>query len=256
MPKTVDYPRTSLKKAVECSDKVATTNGGITMPGIATLLESKAEKGSSGALRDQCTAAAKFGLIRQDKGKYFPTDLGLRVANAYSDEEKKELLRQAFLHMPVYDKVARKLNGSEVPSHLGRFLIRECGVPTKIASRLANFFVKEGRNIGIIDENGRIVAPTSESEEEVGETGESENDASVSGEGFPEPPPANEHPPAVQNPRGAVDSDGIRIRIWGAGRNHELPLDEEDDLVVVEAILRKVHKALQEKRRTEADSEE
>ena len=247
MPQSTNYPNTSLKKAIEFSDKVASTKGGTTLPGVAALLGSKSEGGKSGALGNQCSAAVKFGLVRRQQGRIFVTELGGKIAAAYSPEEKKHLARQAFLNLPVYDRVVQQLGGTQAPeaSHLTKWLFRECDVPMEVAPRIANFFIKEGRKIGIIDESGQIIPPSATKETRDETQSAEDNEANLENEGGAKLL-GNESSASPDKPEqpAAPDSGGFRVRIWNEAQNLEWPLKSKVDFAIVEAVLGDIKEAL------------
>jgi hypothetical protein len=227
MPKQIDYPRDSLSKSLQLADAVDELGGSCTADMCAASMNRAA---SSGAFLALISATGKYGLIDSAKGKLTTTERYKTYKHAYSDEEKQGLLRDAFLDIPVFSQLLERFHGKRVPEEiLSKLLIREFDVSERDASRVASFFLDGLTVIGSANGSGPQ-EPASNDQKSASETLLSTHTAAP-----------------VLVPRSATGQlDGYVVNIAGPGFHHEIRIAEPEDLLIVEAILNKVRRKLDE----------
>jgi hypothetical protein len=169
MPRVVDYPRASLKMALELAKAVDSLGGSCS----TQLVAEKMGKKVGGAFSAVVGAASKYGLVDSKSQRLTVTALYKRHKLAYSDAEEQLCLREALLSAPLFKAIYDRFLGKVLPlSHFDRLLVREFEVPEDLASRTATYFLDGAKISGLLDssgllgENAREEAPPTEIEEE------------------------------------------------------------------------------------------
>jgi hypothetical protein len=226
MPKLVDYPRASLKSALELAEAVDSLGGNSSVDMAATKLEKKV----SGAFNAQISAANKYGLVESKSQKLSVTQLFRDYKLAYDDEERSERLRDAMLNVPLFKDICSRFAGKELPlSHFEKLLIREFSVPDDWGSRIGSYFIEGGKASGLLDESNRVVGATSslgpsESLAEQDEAGSVANPTTKLSE-TPSQPSS-----VATNPVHSLPVDGkYRVQITGPSMNSVIEIHEADD---------------------------
>jgi hypothetical protein len=227
MPKQLDYPKDSLSKSLQLADAVDELGGSCTVDMCAASMNRAA---GSGAFQSLVGAAGKYGLVESSKGRITTTDRYRTFKHAYSDEEKQEMLRAAFLDIPVFSQLLERFHGKQVPEGiLSKLLIREFEVSERDASRVASFF---------LDGLSMIGAPNGDTTQHPLTNNGS---ATIEDTLQVEPAPMFEKLVPVSE-----SHEFYVITIAGPGLRHEIKLQEPEDLLIVDAILKKVRKRLEE----------
>lgn len=237
MPKIVDYPRASLRAALDLAKAVDSLGG-------TTSVEMAAEKMGkkvSGAFNALVGAAVKYNLVESRSGKVSTTSLYRDYKLAYDEEEERQKLRVALLSAPLFGSLYQRFAGRELPvSHLDRLLARELGVPEDIASRVAGYFQEGAQSVGLIGPDNRLLPSTTSDAEITQEGAEADPDASE---------PGSAAPPTLAAAAGKPANDTYSIRVSGPGMNSVIEVRESEDLLIVQAMLKKVERALAEKQK-------
>ena len=168
------------------------------------------------------------------------TALFREIKLAYTETEKAEKIRAAFLSVPVFRDVYQRFAGKELPTtHFEKLLIREFGIPEDWGSRIASYFLDGAKAAGLWGDGNRLidVAKPNESTNVV----EDENSFSLSAA----PELKREVTSFIQN---EMENGGRNyvVRITGPSLNSSIEINEIDDLEIVNVMLRKVAKALAE----------
>lgn len=234
MPKLIDYPRTSLNTAIEISDATYAMGGSCT----AATCAAKLGKQMSGAFRAAIGSAVKFGLVTSKGGKLAVTDRYKAIKLAYNDEERRSQVVAAFLTPGLYATIAGRFAGIELPTAiLDKVLMKEMGVDPKSAAEIAQRFIGGVKSLGLL-ENGVLVtgsqAQASGDDMENGATDEAVR-ASKEAEG---------EVIGTETSVGAMDGTEFIVHITGPGMNSKLILREEEDMEIVNAMLKKVQRRL------------
>ena len=227
MPKTVDYPSASLSNAVEIASAVYDLGG---KSSIHTCAD-KLGKSVSGAFKALVSAADKFELIHNQRGELTCTELFNKYKHAYSEKEEKDLLQKAFLSSGVFASLYDRFRGRKVPADiLDRMLVREFEVPPRLASRISGYFVKGAREVGLLDEDDQLL--DNESEQKSKSVQRDEPDTPM-------------HEQEIDKIEADADipctnPDVYSVRFAGPGINTTIEITEDCDLLIVNAVLKKI----------------
>jgi hypothetical protein len=243
MPRIVDYPRDSIARSLKLSTVVDDLGGEATEASAADHLGVKV----TGAFRALIGAAVKYGLVSISRGR-IKTEPGFQNYKlAYNDTEKLGAIRKAFLTPPLFASLAQRLEGKEIPAHLERLLIREHDVPENQAERVASFFREGAKDAGLIGTSGIIVNTNVTITPGAGalRTEGSAPSIRVGNAAITEEPDVLE---AVMTADAAtVSSSGYNVRITGPGMDSRISIKEEEDIDIVEVMLKKVRRLIKEK---------
>jgi hypothetical protein len=228
MGKKLEYPLASFKKSLEIADAVDSLGGSCTIESCADKLN---RQPSSGGYKITVSTASKFGLIEIKRGVLSINDLYKQAKLAYSDEERKGLLRKAFFRPEVFSALYQRFQGLELPGHLDKLMVRELGVEENVSGRVAGYFIDGLKEFGLIGQDGKVVRgesisvpidqPLTESAEQ-SKKDEVQKSISVN----------------------VINNNVYVVHITGPGLNQALEINEEEDLVIVNAVLNKIKKAL------------
>ncbi|WP_373388901.1 hypothetical protein [Pseudomonas alcaligenes] len=249
MAKIIDYPRSSLQTCIQLA-KAVDSFGGKCSPELAA---DKLGMKVSGNFNAIIASAAKFGLIDNKKGQLEVTGLYRQHKLAYSHEEANAALTQAFLSPPLFQKLYDRFKGLELPlGHFEKVLIREFSVPEPLGSRTVKYFLEGAKQCGILSENNVLleIGASSQANRHNEDTEEEIyiDDAQEPERQLIESPKigidnTNKIEPSIdsQDPRA---HEIFTIHIKGPGMDSKILINEEDDLIIVEAMLRKVKNKL------------
>lgn len=225
MPKVVEYPRRSLRDALELAEAVSSLGGRCTVQTCADGMKKRV----GGAFSAVISAAVKYGLVTSKSGELAVTEQFNQYRLAYSEDEKRNLLRQAFLSVPLFNQVFARFRGQKLPGEiLARLLIREFNVNENSASAIRRYFIEGAMEIGLLTEDGRLVqSSASEGEHLTPDHDETDHEEHVTQPADTSVPP--------------VDPDGeFSITIAGPGMRSTLVIRDPEDLLIVEAMFQKV----------------
>jgi len=234
VPKVIDYPRASLLNSIELADAVSSLGGSSTGSMAAERLNRK----EGGAFTALVSAATKYGLISSKSGKLTVQQVYRDYKLAYNDAEKRSALRAALLSPPMFLAIYERFEGKPLPvEHFEKLLIREFDVPQEQASKVSTYFLEGADQAGLIEAGNVLAAIASPSDVAGSEPsgGLADDDES---RGAPLPP---SQAVAKTDPLGPID---YAITFKGPGLNSTIVVAEEEDLLIVEAMLKKVKKAL------------
>ena len=239
MAKIVDYPRASLESGLQLAEAVASLGGSSTTEMAADKLGRKV----SGAFAAIVSAAVKYGLISSKDGRLSVLPLHRSIKLAYSDEERRKYLGEALLSPPLFKAIADRFEGRSLPTeHFEKLLIREFDVPEDMASRVSLYFMQGCKQAGFLTSSGEF---------STNELGSSRDDESAEGdEGLSVESSGGLSSPAVRasTPQMTPSPEEFSICFRGPGLESTIVVREEDDLLIVGAMLRKVERALKEKK--------
>ncbi|WP_417446984.1 hypothetical protein [Kangiella sp.] len=230
MPKKIDYPHASVAKSIELAESVYDLGGSSSQEMCAENMGRKV----GGGFKAIVSAAAKFGLITNNRGQLSTTKLFQDYYLGYSQEEKAEILRKAFLRVSLFQEIYERFKHQKLPIDIfDKLLIREFDVNQQVASRVAKYFIEGAKATKLLngDNTFHLVSDEANSSkvQEVGDEAESA-DKQVQEDVSKE----------------SVASNEFSIRIAGPGMNSTIVIREEEDLDIVEVMLKKVRKKLLE----------
>lgn len=237
MPKILDYPRASLKSALELAAAVDDLGGNCSFDMAAERLGRKV----SGAFHALVSATVKYGLAESKSQKLAITNLYKDYKLAYTTEESNEKLRQALLSAPVFQSIYERFVGKEIPvAHFEKLLIREFGIPNDWSSRIASYFIEGAKQSGILGEGNRLVESISQisAVQSQVETAPPENKPLADST-------QTSAQTQIQEKDSTVHLKTYVVRVTGPGINSTVEIHEAEDMLIVNAMLKKVEKALQ-----------
>ncbi|WP_159082232.1 hypothetical protein [Rhodanobacter thiooxydans] len=231
MPKIVDYPRASLLNSIELADAVSSLGGSST----ALMAAERLNRKEGGAFTALISAATKYGLISSKGGRLAVQQVYRDYKLAYNDVEKRNALRAALLSPPMFLAIYKRFEGKPLPvEHFGKLLIREFDVPQDQASKVSAYFLEGADQAGIIEAGNVLATMTSSSDLAEPESSSADDDESQVA--------VSPNPVAAKvEPLGPTD---YAITFKGPGLNSTIVVAEEEDLLIVEAMLKKVKKVL------------
>lgn len=237
MAKIVDYPRASLENSLQLAEAVSSLGGSCSVEMAADKMDRKV----SGAFNALVSAAVKYGLIASKDGKLSVQPLYRSIKLAYSDTEKRGFLGEALLSPPLFRAIVDRFEGQVLPTeHFEKLLVREFSVPDDLASRIAQYFLQGAKQAGLVSGAGVISRAGIEADQPAGEIN-SDLDEGDRGAGGSQPRQSADQ----QQPD--ISSKEYSISFKGPGLNSTIVVREQEDLLIVDAMLKKVSKALRGK---------
>lgn len=240
MPKIVDYPRNSLRKAVALAEAVDKLGGEASDQSAADGMGNKV----GGTFRSLISSAGKYGLVSYNRGRIKTEPLYQDYKLAYSEQQKQEALRKAFLSATLFRELAQRLNGQPIPTHLEKLLIREYDVPEDFSSRLVQYFTEGAKETGLLNSATGLISTS---------VVITPGSSSITLNGDPE-----QAPPSADSSELTADSDvpinfvRYTVRITGPGIDSRISIKDEEDVDIVEVMLKKVRRLIKAKQDTEA----
>lgn len=240
MAKIIDYPRASLKSCLEVAVAVDSLGGKCSIEMAADKLNKKI----SGAWQALVSSTIRYGLITNSKGFVEITPLYRDYKLGYNESETRAALNKAFLMPPLFKAIADRFNGKELPiSHFEKLLIREFHVPEDSASRVAKYFLDGSKQTGLLDSSGIIntgvdftnTENSNDDETEItqDEITDLETDFITDTKKFD------------KKPDEFIDSARFSVRIMGPGMDSLILINDEEDLLIIKAMLKKIEKKFQ-----------
>lgn len=243
MPKNLNYPLASFQKAYELADAVNALGGSCTIENCAEKMKRKV----SGGFMVIISSAQKFKLIYSEKSLITTTEEYKLIKYSYTNSERVDLLKQAFLSPQVFSLLYERFKGKELPiDMLDKILIREFGVEESTAGRVAGYFVDGLKTYGLL--NGSTVLSLKQEDSETlpaqTETKSSEPEVKLLKN---EPVPKEEN---ALNEDASFTNQGLKnyeLQLTGPGLHAKFTIESEEDLVIAEAILNKLRKQIVDK---------
>ncbi len=249
MPKILNYPSASFDKSLEVAKATFELGGSCNEETCAEKLGKKV----SGGFKAITSAAQKFGLIEYSKGEIEVTADYELIEHAYDDEERGQALTKAFLTPEVFQELYNRFQGKKLPiSLLEKMLIREYDVDAKKASRVSKYFTDGLEFLGLIDSGGNLKS-NAKTEISIDKNNErvdniSENDGFK--DSFNSRQDSSNGNSETNIPKNLnnqiVNKDKFVVHLIGPGMNSTIEINDEDDLIIVNATLNKIKKKIQE----------
>lgn len=244
MARQTDYPRASLKIAIELADAVYELGGTCSIEMAAEKLNKKL----GGAFTAQYASAAKYGMITSAKGQLKTTSAYRNFKLAYSAEEEKKCLADFILSPPAFTEIYNRFKNMELPlSHFDRLLIREFEVPEQDGSKVSKYFLEGVKLAGLLTPDNKLkdvavgnVPTTVSDDDECLEDIEPEAEQSLTISKV-----TNAAPTIIATSHFEGDSSGYSVHIQGPGMNSVIKILEQDDIAIVELMLNKIKKKLE-----------
>lgn len=242
MAKNIDYPRASLRAALLLADAVDGFAGNCSIE----LAAEKLGKKVSGAFSAQISATAKYGWIESKGGKLRTTGMYRDYKLAYTPEESAQHLQKALLLPPLFNNIYERFKGQKLPiAYFEKMLIKEFEVPEELASRVSHYFLEGAKQAGLLDSENALLdarlSGTNGDADVIDETAKPDDQQmkqrqdsnQVSGD-------SNSRQVASES----LSTEDFWLNIRGPGINFSLEIKEVDDLEIVQVMLRKITKML------------
>jgi hypothetical protein len=231
MGKTIDYPKASFKAAQDMANAVDSLGGSCSVELCANKMGNKV----SGAFNNIISSAQKFRLVNHKAGQLTTTQLYRDIKLAYTAEEKNNLLLSAFLSPPVFSQLYDRFKGGSLPiALLDKMFIKEYQVDDNVAGRLKKYFVDGAKQTGLLNSQNDLLKI------------EAEQEGKESDDLVPEYKPQEPIPSTSSDNNNAsmlsVESDEFVFHITGPGINSRVAIREEEDFIILEAMIKKVKK--------------
>jgi len=228
MPKIVEYPRASLKKALELAKAVDELSGSCDKRTAAEKMGMKL----SGGFTEIISSAAKFGFIKTSKGMLILDQNYKDYKLAYNDEEKIQVLQKSFLGVPLFKKVYEKYKDTKLPIDLlSKVLVREFDVDQKIASRVTTHFINAAKKAKLLNPDNSFNQIRKDSEPSYDFKKQNDKSSNYDNE--------IEQQTSIE-PAGKY----YVITIKGPSIDQTIKIEEEDHLMLVEAAMNIIKKRL------------
>jgi len=206
----------------------------------------KLNKKLSGAFTALIAAASRFDLVTNKKGQLRTSSIYRDYKLAYSSEEANNVLRTIFLRPTLFQKIFERFQGRELPvAHFEKLLIREFDVPEAISSRVARYFIDGAKQSGLLGANNVLSSIANKIDEQV-----IAEDSEADSEDYAENTNLSQHATSSTSPEldsrheVPVSESQYSVRIKGPGIDSVIVVNEQDDLIIVEAMLQKIKKKL------------
>lgn len=219
--KIAAYPLATFTKALELAKAVDDLGNNCAHATCAAKMNKKI----SGGFKDLISSAVKYGLITNKRGILSLTDGYNNYKLSYTSEEADTHKKKLFLTLPLFQEIFTKYKDVGLPTAdiLEKALVREFGVPEKFSTRTAHYFTNGAKFTGLLNDQNKFRIPTD------GSTSQQEN---VKVDSMPQ----------TKNP--VISSQEYSIEVMGQNTNIKLPLKDESDFLIVDAMLSKVKKSL------------
>jgi len=228
MPKNLNYPLASFQKAFALADAVGALGGSCSIEIGAAKMQRKV----SGGFMVIVSSAQKFNLINSEKSFITITEEYKLIKHSYTNSERMAFLKKAFLTPQVFSILFERFKGQELPVEmLDKILIREFGVEENTAGRVAGYFTDGLKAYGLLIGNRLADDDVQEKAIPIEEAVKIE--------------PASE---TIPDPLDAsfthINSERYEVQLTGPNISTKLNLDDEEDVLILEAIVKKIRKKL------------
>jgi hypothetical protein len=232
MAKTLEYPKASFKSAQEMAAAIDSLGGSCSAEICAEKMGNKIGGGFSYII----SAAQKFNLVNYKSGQLSTTQLYRDIKLSYTDEEKNQLLITSFLSPAVFSRLYERFKGKELPiGMLEKMLIKEYEVDENAASRIKKYFIDGAKSIHLLNAQNNLI-----SLDITNTKAEEENTILEELQVIQETPTYTET--SSNNIISLSDLDEFVFHITGPGINSKVAIREEEDFIILEAMIRKIKK--------------
>ncbi len=237
MPKNLNYPLASFQKAFALADAVDALGGSCWIEIGAAKMQRKV----SGGFMVIVSSAQKFNLINSEKSFITITEEYKLIKHSYTNSERMAFLKKAFLTPQVFSILFERFKGQELPVEmLDKILIREFGVEENTAGRVAGYFTDGLKAYGLLIGNRLADDDVQEKAIPIEEA--------VKIEPASETIPNHSKKETIPDPLDAsfthINSERYEVQLTGPNISTKLNLDDEEDVLILEAIVKKIRKKL------------
>ena len=250
MPKILLYPRNSFEKSLEIAEAALALGGSCDEETCAEKLGKKV----SGGFKSIISSAQKYGLIEYHRGIIKVSADYQFIVHSYTEDEKKSRKAKAFLTPQVFSELFHRFEGKKLPVELlEKMLIREYNVEPNLASRVSKYFTEGLRSLDLLDSSNII---QSLSDKIVSGEEEKDSVSTAPEEGLNRERVIGTHDSVSTSDIKIENSSIYTIHMYGPGLNTKIEVNEDDDIIIVEATLKKIKNKLKEMEGNPNNSEE
>ncbi|RYX86340.1 hypothetical protein EON73_02605 [bacterium] len=242
MPKNLNYPLASFQKAFALADAVNALGGNCNVEDSAAKMQRKI----SGGFMVIISSAQKFELITFDKGIITISENYKLIKHSYTNTERINFLRKAFLAPQVFFILFERFKGKDLPIEmLDKILIREFGVEEVTAGRVAGYFIDGLKTCGLL--NGTQLTDVITQDKAIEEN-------EIIQTAIPEQETTNtqrKEEAALKKPntifstiKSAEIANQYELHLTGPGISTTFNLEVEEDVLILEAIIKKIRKSI------------
>ncbi len=229
MSKLVEYPTASIKKSLELAKAVDELGGNSSVDMCAEKLHRKV----SGGFREIIFSAVKYGFLVHKKGMLRTANLYDNIKLAYNQDEEIQLLQQAFLKIPLFQKIYTRFRDQKLPIDIfDKLLIKEFDVKQHMASRVKKYFIDGAKTVGLLAPDNTILSLEISNETAVGNINSKTDEFKG-------------NITSLKESKIVTSSDSYSITISGPGMTSTISITEEEDLEIVKIMLDKIRKKLE-----------
>lgn len=239
MPKNLNYPLASFQKAFALADAVDALGGNSSVENCAEKMQRKI----SGGFMVIISSAQKFNLVGFEKGIITISENYKLIKHAYTNTERLNFLKKSFLAPQVFSILFERFKGKELPVEmLDKILIREFEVEEITAGRVAGYFIDGLKTCGLL--NGNVVIADAENTESPAENviQDIQPKQEILKEKEILEPVLIQPDTSFSTVKSATPKDYYEVQLSGPGIHTTLNLEIEEDVLILEAIIKRVRK--------------
>jgi len=223
------YPGATLHECVEQVVKIK-RNLGSGGHDRESLADGMGFSGVTGAVAPKIAALVYFGFLEKKGSIYCLSQSSRRVTDPLSDDEKKDEIKAAFKRPTLYADLLEKFEpDGGIPARLEVHLHRSHGIADKAAGRAADIFRKSAIYAEIMDDDGRFISESNLESDIVAEV-------TVKAKDNPELSAVAEK----STPMAMFNTTGYTVSISGPKLQFSVIVSDETDLMIIDAMLKKV----------------
>lgn len=231
-----EYPLRTLSDSLKLAEGIDSLGGNCTRESAAESIGKK----NSGSFNRLIGSAKKYNLINTSKGSLSLTEHYKKIKNSYNDEEKNSFLIESFLGIPLFKELHTRFAGKELNAQvLPKFMVRECSVDENNASLVANYFITGLKNLNLID-NNKVLPLSNDIPLDRNDEKDTDGDEKDKNDSQDQHKHDQNQPIISTN----TTSNTYQVHFTGPGINSILEINEEEDLIIVEATLSRIKKKL------------
>lgn len=155
MPSYTDFPRYAFLSAIPVAAAALELGGEALYGDVANKMGRK----MGGGYRYLVTSAVQHGLISYSNWTISVTELYREIDSAGNQKHKSNLLKQAFLFVPLYSRILSEWGVKEDLESLGSFLRNELGVDSEAAKVVSRNYVEGAKSVGLTEPSDSYNAP-------------------------------------------------------------------------------------------------
>lgn len=149
--KSALYPAVTLEDCLEFIRKIDSIGGeSVSYASIISLMGLK--NPTTRSFLSRISASKQYGLILTGNSKAQLTDVGRRILRSADEEQTKNLLVDAFINPPLYQKLVERFFGKALPpkNQLANLLMNEYRIIRQVKDLAADCFYKSAQFLGLI----------------------------------------------------------------------------------------------------------